>query len=128
MRKLLALLGGLLLFYSSLLAQNRVITGKVTDENGVGIPNVSVIIKGTTTASSTSTDGSYSITVSPSARALLFSSIGMPLLASSRFGIKKISSHFIVGTTIWPSNALILLSDLPKEHPLFSVTTKSTHV
>lgn len=77
MRKLLALLGGLLLFYSSLLAQNRVITGKVTDANGLGIPNVSVIIKGTNTGTTTTTDGSYSITVSPSAKVLIFSSVGM---------------------------------------------------
>ncbi|MGB8194086.1 MAG: TonB-dependent receptor [Chitinophagaceae bacterium] len=77
MRKFLAMLGGLLLFCGTLLAQNRTITGKVTSDNGLPLPNVSVIIKGTNTGTTTNADGAFSINVPPSARALLFSSVGM---------------------------------------------------
>ncbi len=44
----------------SLLAQ-RTITGKVTDENGAPVANVSVTVKGTKTGVTTKEDGSYSI-------------------------------------------------------------------
>jgi TonB-dependent starch-binding outer membrane protein SusC len=77
MRKLLALLGGLLLFYSGLLAQTRTITGKVTDDNGNPIPNASVLIKGSTTGTTTDTEGNFTITVPASARALVITSVGM---------------------------------------------------
>lgn len=77
MRKLLTLLGGLLLFCGPLLAQTRTISGKVTDDNGNGLPNVSVIIKGTSTGTTTAADGTYSINVPASARTLVFSSVGM---------------------------------------------------
>ncbi|HEY0679958.1 MAG TPA: TonB-dependent receptor [Chitinophagaceae bacterium] len=83
MRKLLALLGGLLLFYSSLLAQNRTITGKVTSDNGSPLPNVSVMIKGSSTGTTTDSDGNFTLTVPPSARALIFSSVGMDLVEVS---------------------------------------------
>src|SRR5690242_4224192 len=76
MRKLLALLGGLLLFYTPLLAQNRVISGKVTSDNGLPLPNVSVVIKGTNTGTTTDADGAFSISVPPSAKSLVFSSVG----------------------------------------------------
>ena len=43
------------------LAQERVITGRVTDVAGNPIPGVNVIIKGTTTGTATDGDGTYSI-------------------------------------------------------------------
>ena len=60
MKKLLLLV---LIFFMSgtsyLLAQSAV-TGKVTDENGDGIPGANIIIKGTRTGSVTDFDGNYS--------------------------------------------------------------------
>ena len=97
MRKLLALLGGLLLFYSSLLAQNRVISGKVTSDNGLPLPNVSIVIKGTNTGTTTDADGAFSISVPPSAKALLFSSVGytgqeIPLTSKNTVAVEMKSS------------------------------------
>lgn len=46
------------------LAQERVITGRVTDVAGNPIPGVNVIIKGTTTGTATDGDGTYSIEAS----------------------------------------------------------------
>jgi TonB-linked SusC/RagA family outer membrane protein len=76
MRKLLWLVMGFLLLSGQLLAQDRTITGKVTDENGTPIPNASVTVKGTTTGTTSKPDGTYSLTVSNSAKVLVFSSIG----------------------------------------------------
>lgn len=76
MRKLLALLGGLLLLHGSLLAQNRTITGRVTSDNGLPLPNVSVVIKGTNTGTTTDGNGSFTLTVPASAKTLIFSSVG----------------------------------------------------
>lgn len=55
------LTASLLLFNSSLFAQQKTITGRVTDENSQPLLGVSVKIKGTSSGTSTSTDGSYSI-------------------------------------------------------------------
>lgn len=48
----------------SVLAQNRTITGKVTDTGGIGLPGVTVQIKGTAIGTITNLDGSYQITLS----------------------------------------------------------------
>ena len=76
MRKLLALLAGLLFFAGTLLAQ-KTITGKVTDDKGNPIPNASVIVKGTTSGTVTKADGTYSITLPANAKAIIISSVDM---------------------------------------------------
>ncbi len=55
----------------------RTITGKVTDEKGNPMANVSVLVRGTTTGTTTKEDGSYSLTVPANAKALVFSSVDM---------------------------------------------------
>jgi iron complex outermembrane receptor protein len=55
--------------------QEREITGKVSDADGVPLPGVSIQIKGTTQGTITDFDGNYSLTVSPEAT-LVFSFIG----------------------------------------------------
>jgi TonB-linked SusC/RagA family outer membrane protein len=76
MRKLYLLLIGVVLFAVQAMAQ-RTITGKVTDENGVPLANVSVLARGTTTGTTTGADGSYTLTVPAEAKALVFSSVDM---------------------------------------------------
>jgi TonB-linked SusC/RagA family outer membrane protein len=68
---------GMICVYGHVIAQNRTITGKVTSTDGSPIPNVSVVIKGTNTGTTTSLDGTYTLTVPASAKALVFSSVGM---------------------------------------------------
>jgi TonB-linked SusC/RagA family outer membrane protein len=59
-----------------LLAQERTITGKVTEE-GVGpVPGVNVTVQGTTVGAMTAVDGSYSLRVPGPTSVLLFSSVG----------------------------------------------------
>lgn len=76
MRKLLLLAGSLLLLSVSLFAQNRTITGKVTDPEGKPVPAASIIIKGTKTGTSTQSDGSFSLNVPEKAKSLSVSAIG----------------------------------------------------
>lgn len=56
-------------------AQQKTVTGRVTDEKGEGISNVSVIIKGKTRGTMTKTDGSFSISAS-TGETLVFSGVG----------------------------------------------------
>ncbi|GAA4406629.1 TonB-dependent receptor [Nibrella viscosa] len=52
------------------------INGKVTDETGQGLPGVSVVLKGTTSGTSTNSDGNYSLSIPEARGTLVFSSIG----------------------------------------------------
>ncbi|MGK7391020.1 MAG: SusC/RagA family TonB-linked outer membrane protein [Candidatus Cyclobacteriaceae bacterium M2_1C_046] len=56
-------------------AQEKVITGTVTDESGLPLPSVSVVIKGTNTGTITDVDGKYQVTA-PNDATLVFSFIG----------------------------------------------------
>lgn len=57
-------------------AQERVVSGIVSDNTGMPIPGVSVLVKGTKTGTQTDFDGKYSIKASPS-QILVFTYIGM---------------------------------------------------
>ncbi|MGI4867363.1 MAG: SusC/RagA family TonB-linked outer membrane protein [Janthinobacterium lividum] len=59
------------------LAQNRSISGRVTDRaNNQGLPGVTVLVKGTTLGTATTNDGSFTLSVPPTATTLVFSFIG----------------------------------------------------
>ena len=62
-RRFLAVMIGSLLLASPILAQERSVTGKVTSEQGAPLQAVTVVIKGTSTATQTTRDGDYSIRV-----------------------------------------------------------------
>src|SRR6185436_2606000 len=57
-------------------SQEKIITGKVTDPNGAGIPGVSVTAKGSSVGTQTGTDGTFSLSVRTSVTTLVFSSVG----------------------------------------------------
>ncbi|MFD2245400.1 SusC/RagA family TonB-linked outer membrane protein [Pontibacter ruber] len=56
--------------------QEVAVRGRVTDENGGGLPGVTVVLKGTTKGTSTDADGNYTISVPASGGTLVFSFIG----------------------------------------------------
>jgi len=73
----LFVLPGFLLFSQSGYAQDKVITGKVTDaKDGSALAGVTVSAKGTKEATQTIADGSFRISVSPSVNTLIFTSVG----------------------------------------------------
>jgi TonB-linked SusC/RagA family outer membrane protein len=78
MRKILLLLSLLVLTGYAALAQTVQITGTVTSqEDGLPIPGVNIMAKGTTMGAITGVDGKYQISVPSSATLLVFSFIGM---------------------------------------------------
>jgi TonB-linked SusC/RagA family outer membrane protein len=77
MRKVLCFIIFILIFsVPSLLSQPIEITGKVIDEDGVGMPGVNVVIKGTTAGTATDVDGNYTIAVPGAESILQFSYVG----------------------------------------------------
>jgi TonB-linked SusC/RagA family outer membrane protein len=84
MRKILFLLGGLILLSGYLSAQNRTVSGKVTDATGSPVSNASVIVKGTRIGTTTSAAGSFSFSVPTNAKAIVISAVG---LSSTEFPI-----------------------------------------
>ncbi|RYZ20619.1 MAG: TonB-dependent receptor [Chitinophagaceae bacterium] len=97
MRKFPMLLLGLSVLSTQLHAQNRTITGKVTDENGAAVPNASVTVKGSNLGTTTSADGSFSISVPPNARNLVVTSVG--------FGNQEISINNRSNVTVSMRNS-----------------------
>jgi TonB-linked SusC/RagA family outer membrane protein len=57
-------------------AQERAVSGKVSDNTGMPLPGVSVLVKGTKSGAQTDFDGKYTIKASPS-QILIFSYVGM---------------------------------------------------
>ncbi len=57
--------------------QQKTITGTVTDETGLSLPGVTVIIKGTTNGAVTNMEGTYTISNIPDNATLVFSFVGM---------------------------------------------------
>ncbi len=67
-----------LLLHVTLFAQENVVNGVVTDNGGLPIPGVNVVVKGTTNGTITNIDGKYQITVNKTEGEILkFSFIGM---------------------------------------------------
>src|SRR4030095_11873947 len=75
------------LFYSILLpavfficlsgfAQDRVVTGVVTDSTGSGVGNVTVTAKGSHVATQTSSAGAFRLSVPATSNILVFTSVG----------------------------------------------------
>jgi len=66
----------LLLFTTAAFAQNKTVTGRVTDAAGAGAASVTVSAKGQNIATTTNESGQFSITVPQSVATLVFSSVG----------------------------------------------------
>lgn len=76
MRRVLTMFLCMVLAYSSVLAQNRTITGKVADETGKLLEGASVQAKGSKTAVLTKADGSFSIQVAQNVKSIIVSYVG----------------------------------------------------
>jgi TonB-linked SusC/RagA family outer membrane protein len=74
-RLLPALLVTLLLALQTF-AQQRTISGRVTDNTGAPVPGVTVTVKGTNLATQTANDGTYRLSVPENANTLVFSAVG----------------------------------------------------
>ena len=90
---------GLFITGGAALAQNRTITGTVTDDYGEPLIGASVVVEGdSTTGAITDLDGHYSITVPASAEALRFSYIGQ------KDAVEQIGGRSVINVTLASDN------------------------
>ena len=97
MRRLLFFVLGMLLISAQLLAQNRTITGKVTDAQGGPLSNASVSVKGTAVGTSTGVDGRFSLSIPANAQTLVISSVGyqaQEIVAMPRCFVVQVQHHY----------------------------------
>ena len=107
MRKLAGMLCLAILFWQFSLAQNREVTGKVTDADNTPIPGVSVKVKGSTIGTVTGADGNFRLSVPASATTLVVTHVGYndievaitdgPLNINLKAGDKALSEVIVVG-------------------------------
>src|SRR5688572_21482720 len=76
MRKLLCLTS-LFMLVSLVSWAQKTVSGRVTDDKGNPLPNVSVLVKGTSVGTVSKDDGTYSLTVPSNGRVLVFSFANM---------------------------------------------------
>ena len=80
MRRLLLILGLVVLLIGQVAAQRRVITGTILSPNGTPVVGATVIIKGTNGGTSTGNDGAFSISAAANAKTLIVSAISFNTL------------------------------------------------
>ncbi|HEY0434096.1 MAG TPA: SusC/RagA family TonB-linked outer membrane protein, partial [Chitinophagaceae bacterium] len=93
MRKFLFLLMAVVLAIGQLRAQQRTISGRVTNEKGDVVPNASVIIKETNRGTTTGSDGTFSLSIPSTAKTLVVSSVG---LAPTETAITSSATYSVV--------------------------------
>ena len=76
MRKILALMLGVMVLCTQLHAQTRSIAGRVTDQTGQPIIGASVLVKGTSVGTTTDNNGNFALSLPADARTLVISSVG----------------------------------------------------
>ncbi len=75
---------------NALTAQQRVVTGVVSDASGQPLPGASVVIKGTTAGTVTDVDGRFSLPVPAGNQTLVFSFVGMKTVELAVEGRSKV--------------------------------------
>ena len=73
---MLSLVSAMLFLAATVFAQERRITGKVTDESGNAVQNATVMVVGGTQGVSTDAAGNFAITVPGGAKSLRISAVG----------------------------------------------------
>jgi len=75
-RLLIVSVSSLLIFCGQIMAQDRLVTGKITDTKSSPIANATVSVKGGTAGTQTNAEGNFQLRVPASATTLVVSSIG----------------------------------------------------
>ena len=76
MRKFFTLFVMLMLPGVFAFAQNRIISGKITNDAGIPLTNASVSVKGTSIGTATNAEGNYSLSIPSTTKLLVISSVG----------------------------------------------------
>ncbi len=95
----LLLAAGILFCVNNLHAQQKTITGKITDPNGQPIVGATVIAKGTTVATQTNPDGIFTISVPSGTQKVTVSSVGYASQDVTVTGLSTIAVSLAVATS-----------------------------
>jgi len=94
MKKILLMISAIFLLLVNVKAQNRTISGKITDDQGQPLSGVSVEIKGTKVGTATNAQGEYTLSVPANAKTLVFTSVNMETrevsIASGNFSVSLV--------------------------------------
>jgi TonB-linked SusC/RagA family outer membrane protein len=129
MRRSLLLLWCFVLLTGGVIAQNHTISGTILDGNGAPVIGASVAVKGTNRGTSTGTDGSFSLTVSETAKTLVISAVNFATLEVGISGKTSIGS-----VALQPANkslsevVVVAYGTQSKTNVTGSVTTVSGNV
>lgn len=96
--KRIILLFSLMLSFTVLFAQQKSVTGKVTDENNDPVPGANVVVKGTTVGTVTDMDGNYKLQVPATAKVLNITFIGFEAQDVNIVGKTKIDIKLKLST------------------------------
>jgi len=125
MRKLFCLLAGMMLLFSSnLFAQQREVTGKVTDANGAPVNGATIRIKNTRGGTSAASDGTFKINAAANALLVIsavgFESFEVNIGAQTNIGVTlaldtKAMSEVLLAAENWllPLNPYLLIKCQP---------------
>tara|TARA_R110002050_G_scaffold58813_1_gene131675 strand:+ start:79 stop:2142 length:2064 start_codon:yes stop_codon:yes gene_type:complete len=102
------------------MAQQRTVSGKVTDETGEPIPSVLVLIKGSTAGTTTDLDGTYSISVSGDVT-LIFNMIGFKGQEISTKGTNSIDVTLQESSVDLNEVVVVGFSEVERQHLASSV-------
>lgn len=94
------LIVALLAFNSIAYAQQKTVSGTVTDDAGLPLPGVSIVVKGTTNGTITNVDGNYTLSNVPGNAVLLFSFVGMTtreVAVENQTTISVVLEHQMIG-------------------------------
>lgn len=97
MRKDIMSCFGFFLLSMQVMAQTRIVSGKISDTQGKAIPGASIVVKGTTNGTLSANDGSFTLSVPENATSLLVSNIGM---GEKEISLTDASSYNIILTTV----------------------------
>lgn len=122
-----ALLASVMLFLSLFsFAQDKVVSGKVTDANGAGVAGVNVVAKGSSIGTQTAADGTYRLTVPAAINILEFSSIGLATQEVNIEGRSTVDVKMDINTTSLGEVVVIAYGTRRKSDLTGSVTAISS--
>ena len=93
------LIACLLLLCNVLFAQQKTVTGKVTDANSQPVLGATVSVKGTTTGTSTDAQGNFTIAVPNGKNVLLVSNVGYEIREVTLKGDNSVNVSLTPSTT-----------------------------
>jgi TonB-linked SusC/RagA family outer membrane protein len=104
-------------------AQNRVITGTVSDAKSNGLPGVSIVIKGSTSGTTTDAEGKYSLNVPSAETVLTYSYIGFDSQVKT-VGNQSVINVSLLENTAQLNEVIVTALGIKKEARTIGYTTQ----